>query len=101
MLVGWRLVLRLRRGAPPPPADEPAALKLAARLTHGAIYLLLLAIPVSGAVAWNTGLGAAGEAHEVLGNALFVLVLVHVAGELVQHFVLRSDVMRRMVRPGR
>ena len=32
--VVWRLVLRLRRGAPPPPENEPTVLKSLAHMAH-------------------------------------------------------------------
>jgi len=37
VLVLWRLVLRMTHGAPLPPEDESAALKLVATLTHGVL----------------------------------------------------------------
>jgi len=34
----WRIALRLTRGAPPAPADEPRALQIVAAATHGLLY---------------------------------------------------------------
>lgn len=99
LFVAWRLVLRARRGAPPPPEAEHPALKLVAKLTHGTLYLLLVLLPVSGGVAWFGGVEAAAEAHEVMKTALLALVVLHVLGALFHQFVLHSDVLARMKRP--
>lgn len=96
-----RIYLRLTRGAPSPPADEPRLLQLAAEAVHGLIYLLLLALPVSGAVAWFGGIALAGETHELLQNVLLGAIFLHVGGAIFQHFVLRSQVLMRMFRPSR
>lgn len=94
----WRIALRLTRGAPPPPADDPRTLRYAAAATHGLLYLLLLLVPLSGLAAWFGGVAPAGEAHEILKTLLLVVVLLHIAGALYQRFVLRSEVLQRMVR---
>ncbi|MEC9342719.1 MAG: cytochrome b/b6 domain-containing protein [Pseudomonadota bacterium] len=99
VLAAWRVALRLRRGAPPLPADDSALQRMVARVTHGALYLAILLVPVSGAVAWFGGVAAAAEAHELAKPAIIVLLVLHIAGALFQHFIAKSDVMRRMVRP--
>ncbi len=99
-LVLWRIVLRLTRGAPPPPASEPRPLQIAAAATHGLLYLLLLALPVSGLVGWYGGVGSAGEVHELMKTVLMLLIFLHIAGALYQRFVLKTDVVTRMIRPG-
>src|ERR1700744_1713253 len=43
-----RLALRLRYGAPPLPAGMPEPMKLAARLSHLAFYLLMIGLPLIG-----------------------------------------------------
>src|SRR5260370_23373825 len=43
-----RLVVRLRYGAPPLPADLPEPMKLAAHLSHYALYALMIAMPLIG-----------------------------------------------------
>lgn len=98
-LVIWRLALRARRGAPPPPEAEAPALKLVAKATHGGLYLLMILMPVSGAVAWFRGAEQAAEAHEVLRIVLLALIGLHIAGALYHQFVLRSGLMTRMRRP--
>jgi len=98
-LVLWRIVLRSRRAAPPLPEGEHPALKFAAKVTHGGLYALLLALPLSGAVAWFGGVGAAGDAHEVMKTLLMALVALHVAGALYHQFVLKDGLLLRMKRP--
>jgi cytochrome b561 len=94
-----RVWLRLTRGAPPSPAGDPAPARIAAHSVHGLLYLLIFLLPISGGVAWFGGVEQAAEAHEVLKTVLLVVVVVHVAGALVQQFVMRSGVLMRMFRP--
>lgn len=99
VLVIWRMAIKAKRGAPELPEDEPAALKLAANLTHLGLYGLLILTAVSGGMAWFGGLRWAAEGHEVLKTLVLLLVAVHVLGALYQQIVLKSDVMKRMGRP--
>lgn len=94
-----RIGLRLTRGAPPPPPDEPRLLQLLSEVVHVAIYALLLLLPVSGLVAWFLAVPAAGAIHVLMKNALLGAIVLHVAGALFQHFIRRSDVLMRMLRP--
>lgn len=98
-LVIWRMVLKVRRGAPLPPAHEPSILQKIATGTHLALYLFTIVTVLSGGLAWFGGLRAAGTAHEIFKTVLLVLIGLHVAGALYQKFVLKSDVMARMLRP--
>lgn len=115
--LGWRLT----HAVPPLPATTPGWQQAAARGLHWAFYGLLLLLPLTGwAITSIEGdavslLGLpmpalpvpGGEAaediveetHEILGNVLLVLALVHVAAGLKHHFVDRDDVLRRML-PG-
>ena len=94
-----RIVLKLRRGAPAPPAEERAILRFAAKAVHVGFYAVILLMPLTGALAWFGGVEASATAHRAGMLAIFVLLLLHVAGALYQHFVLKTDVMRRMLRP--
>lgn len=96
VLVIIRLYVRLTRGAPPLPADEPAALKFAAHATHWGLYGLMILLPVTGAMAWFGGVLPAAQAHSVLRVAMILLVFLHIGGALYQSLVLKSDVMSRM-----
>ncbi len=100
VLMIWRVVLRLRLGAPPPPADEHPALRFLAAAVHVLFYVLLLGMPVSGAVAWFGGFALPAEAHGVAAKLLIALVILHVAAAVAHRFWFRSGVMERMVRPG-
>jgi len=99
VLVVVRMAIKAKRGAPPLPENEPAVLKLAAHGTHLALYALLILMPVSGAVAWFGGVEKAADGHEAMKVLVLVLVALHVAGALFQHFILKSDVLNRMRKP--
>lgn len=99
LLALTRIGLRLTRGAPPPPADEPWLLQLLSEVVHIAIYAFLLVLPLSGLVAWFLEVPAAGLIHVFLQNALLAAIALHVAGALFQHFIRRTDVLMRMLRP--
>lgn len=96
VLTLWRIVLRVRRGAPALPDEEPEGLKRVAKLTHLAFYGLLIAMPISGALAWVAGFKLPAEAHEVAAKLMMALIVLHVLGALVQQFVIKTDVMLRM-----
>lgn len=99
LLALTRIALRMTRGAPPPPADEPRLLQIFAEIVHVAIYVLLILLPLSGIAAWFFSISAAGAVHVLLEQALLAAITLHVAGALFQHFVRRSDVLMRMLRP--
>ncbi|MEE4189128.1 MAG: cytochrome b/b6 domain-containing protein [Roseobacter sp.] len=92
----WRVVLRLRLGAPALPEEEPQTFKLVAKVTHLAFYVILLAMPISGALAWLLGWEAPADAHEVAAKVMLALIILHVLGALGQQIVLKTDVMKRM-----
>lgn len=100
LLVIWRLTIRARRGAPAAPENEPAILKLAAAATHFGLYALMILMPVSGMAAWFGRIEIAAEAHGAMRIVLLALVALHVAGALYHQFVLKTDVLARMKRPG-
>lgn len=95
-LMIWRLALRLRHGAPPPPAGEHPVLSLVAKIVHILFYVLLIGMPLSGAAAWFGGLQAPAAAHGLAGKAIMALVVLHVAAALAHRFWFRTDVLSRM-----
>ncbi len=99
LLVLWRLGLRIFRGAPPALEKEPSHLRFASKVAHTAFYFVLLAMPLSGLVAWFGRIEAAAVAHNVMKVALVVLIVLHVLAVLVHQFVLRTDLFVRMKRP--
>lgn len=118
-LVVLRLAWRLTGGVPVWPPGTPAWERAAALATHVALYLLLIAMPVSGylinsasnfpLVVWGlfelpnlTGederLQALAElAHLSMFWIMAALVLLHVAAALRHHWLLKDDVLRRML----
>ncbi|MFT8244420.1 cytochrome b [Roseomonas sp. BN140053] len=113
-----RLGLRLRRGAPPLPADLPEPMRLAAQLSHVALYGLMIAMPLLG---WAM-LSAEGmpvvlfgglrlppilppglelyallrAAHGYLAYAFFAVILLHIGGALFHALVRRDGVFEAM-----
>ncbi len=97
--VVWRVVLRLRRGVPPPPENEPAPLKTVSHVAHWAFYGVLAAMSVTGLVAWFGDVAPAAQAHNVLKVVLLALIALHILAVPFHWIVLKNDVMRRMIRP--
>jgi cytochrome b561 len=119
LLVLARLAWRLGHRPPPLPTLMPAWQKRAAEVGHGLLYLLMVAIPLSGwlmssAKGFQTvylGLlpipdllgkdKALGEAlqtlHLSLNLTLIAVVAGHVGAALKHHFIDRDDVLRRML----
>ncbi|KAG9600926.1 hypothetical protein KCV01_g7762, partial [Aureobasidium melanogenum] len=107
------------------PPDEPAPhwQKVIAHIVHGVLYLLIVAIPLSG-WAFNSAHGFPlqyfkqfnlpalveknDELSQVLGTAhvylfwfLLLVVAAHAGGALKHHFIDRDDTLRRMLPFGR
>jgi cytochrome b561 len=97
--VAWRFVLRLSRGAPLAPENEPAPLKTMSHVAHWAFYAVLAAMAVTGSLAWFGDVTQAAQAHNVLKVVLLALVALHVLAVPFHHLVLKNNVMRRMIRP--
>ena len=98
-LVAWRIALKFTRGAPNPPESEHPLLQLAARASHIVMNLLLLAMAVTGGLAWFGGIEALAELHEAGKTLLLLLIGLHVVAVMYHQFVLRTNVMDRMKRP--
>jgi cytochrome b561 len=98
VLVLARIVVRRMRGAPEINTEEHPALRLIAQATHSGLYVLLILLAISGSLAWFGGVAQSALAHKVLKTLVLALVVLHVAGALVQHFYLKSDSLRRMTR---
>jgi cytochrome b561 len=123
LLVLVRLAWRLGHRPPPLPAGMPAWQRQASGVVHALLYVLMVAIPLSGwlmssakgfqtvwfgvlplpdLVAKDEGLGEAlATAHKLLNFSLAGLVLLHVAAALKHHFIDRDDVLRRMSLSGK
>ncbi|AXJ95655.1 MULTISPECIES: cytochrome b [unclassified Sphingomonas] len=113
--VAWRLGHR----APPYPAAMPAWEKGVAHANQWGLYLLMLALPLTGwlmvsgpgpsrPMTWfglfimphlpasKAAAGFGHEAHGILGWAMVALVVLHVAAALRHHFVRRDQILSRM-----
>jgi cytochrome b561 len=113
--LGWRLMHR----PPPPPAAMPAWQHSAANIAHFFLYLLTLAIPISGwlmssasglqvvylgqfpipdLLAKNKELAEElKQLHEALNWLMVAVVALHVAAALKHHLFDRDDVLQRML----
>jgi cytochrome b561 len=113
-----RLVVRLRYGAPPLPLDLPEPMKLAAYLSHYALYALMIAMPLIGwamlsaaeypVVIWPgiwlpQILPLDPSLHTLLWNAhfylafcFFALILMHLAAGLFHALIRRDGVFDAM-----
>jgi cytochrome b561 len=114
-----RIAWRLARGRPPMAPDMPRLQRVAARTSHVMLYLLPVAMPVSGWVINSAGnfpfrvfrlvtlppVTAPDEALQHLAESvhfwLFVLfaivVSAHVAAALYHHLVVRDHVLQAML----
>ena len=111
--LGWRL----RHPPPPPVPDARWALALAA-FAHGALYVLMFVLPVTGLVTWwlrgrglDFGLfalpsplaadrplaGRAETLHAALAWATMAVASLHVAAALFHAIVRRDGVLSRML----
>ncbi|GGA03142.1 cytochrome like B561 [Dyella caseinilytica] len=121
MLFVIRITVRLRVGRLASTANMPAFTRAAAALTHIVMYALLLALPLLGwALSSAQGkpvhlfgatLPALVGADDDLADSLqtwhvdaawllLALVILHVSAALWHHFILRDDILRKML-PGR
>ena len=91
-----RLVIRLFRGAPPPPEADPAWQRKAAEWTHWVLYALAIVVPWSGGFAFYLRSETAADVHEVLKTLLLVIALLHTAAALYHQFVVKDNLMARM-----
>ena len=98
-LMIWRLTMRLRRGAPPPPESEPGWMQIISRGNHYAFYVVLIAMPIFGAAAVATLIPWLGTAHEWAGIVLLVLIALHISGAVLHMIRPRSTAWQRMLRP--
>jgi cytochrome b561 len=96
VIAAWRLALRRRHGAPPPPEAEPELARKASKAGHALLYALLFALPAVGLAAWFLPSKTLGDLHEVGTNLLLWVAGAHVAAVLVHQFWWRTSILRRM-----
>lgn len=92
----WRLMLRKSRGVPEEPVNEAAWMKMAAKSGHIALYALMFFVPLSGAAAYFGGIDQAAGIHSLMKPVLIIVIVAHVGGGLYQHFIAKTDVLKRM-----
>lgn len=119
LLIVLRLAWRIVHPAPPLPASMGRLSRLAAHIGHWVLYVLMLAIPVSGwlmssaqgfSVVWfgvvplpdlvakNADVGALlTQVHKYLNYALLAAVIGHVGAALQHHFIKKDAVLARML----
>lgn len=94
-----RLGLRLVKGAPAAPPEEPPVLRLAAKLAHGTFYALFFLLPLSGIGAYYFANETAGFVHGgPLKALMWLLIAVHILALLVHQFYWKTPVASRMSR---
>jgi cytochrome b561 len=99
--VAWRLILRVSRGAPHAPAGTNRLLKLAGDAGHIALYALMIAMPVTGLMAFYGGFDGLGDLHgELLKSLLWALIALHVVAAFYHHFFLKDGLLNRMRKAG-
>lgn len=114
--LGWRFTWVM----PAWPESMGGLQRLVAKVTHVALYGLMLVVPLTGWIMSSAGkypltiyglfdwpklavtkgsplAEAAHEGHEVLGFLMAGLVVLHIAAALHHHFVIRDNVLRRML----
>jgi cytochrome b561/polyisoprenoid-binding protein YceI len=122
-LAALRLLWRWLNPTPPLPSNLKPYERFLAHFTHAALYVLLFAMPLTGwimssargfPVSWFNlyqlpdlvGKSAPlyhamVRTHAVLAIALALTLVLHIAGALKHHFVLKDDTLRRMLPFGR
>lgn len=99
VLAIWRLAVRLRHGVPAAPREESVLLKRIAAAAHFLLYLFIFGMPITGALAWYFSFRAMGDIHELAKPVIIIVVGLHAAAALWQHFYMKSEVLVRMLRP--
>lgn len=121
-----RALWRLKQGWPIPVSRYSAVEHSLAKITHWLLLILTLLMPLAGminsgasghgfgifglelaphnytedgqAIAYSEAWRDAGRtAHRYLGNALMVLIVLHIAGALKHHFIDKDATLKRML----
>ena len=117
LFVLFRLAVRFTF-SPPPDLPAPKWQTGCAHLVHLLLYLMMLALPLSGILIYQAGgkdvhffgmlipqiltpdqglKGAAHEFHEFMGNAIYLVVGVHIFAALWHQLVMKDGILLRML----
>ncbi|RYE78741.1 MAG: cytochrome b [Hyphomicrobiales bacterium] len=94
-----RLAIRFWRGVPEPHSTNPPLVNFAGQAAHVLLYAFLFAMPLTGAIAWFTGLELSAELHELGRLILIPLIALHALGALAEHFLFHTNSLTRMLKP--
>ncbi len=119
LVVLVRLIWRIRQGFPQPVDPGASFLNIISRVWHWSLLLIIIAIPVSGFIASDTGFRDISffglitfpdllgfdytlheqfeGIHEFLANLIIPLVGIHVLAALKHHFWDKDDTLNRMI----
>jgi cytochrome b561 len=97
-LVAVRLVIRLVSKVPRPVSVGPRWMQYAASASHAVFYILLLATPIFGLLAFYAG-DPWGDIHSLNKPVLILLISLHVLVAFYHHFWLRDGTLKRMLSP--
>ena len=94
-----RVIIRMVRGVPGIPEGQSGPKVWIAVLTQVFLYLILFVMPITGAMAWFLGYASMAEIHAYAKPLIILAVIVHFAGALMQHYVAKTNVLVRMMKP--
>jgi cytochrome b561 len=99
VLVLLRVVVRLIRKGPPE-APGSKAMQLGAKVGHLALYVLMLAVPVTGYLSYSNLDRNMGGIHGAVTNLLLIVAFGHAILAFYHHYVLKDGLLYRMF-PGK
>ena len=91
-----RIVFRIYFGAPPLPKAVPFFIRILAKLSHLALYLLVFLMPLTGLLGWHTNSEMLLFTHSIISNCLLVLILTHICAVGFHEGLLGSQLIYRM-----
>ena len=94
----FRLAIRFWRGVPEPHSTNPPLINFFGHAAHVLLYAFLFAMPLTGAIAWFTGLELSAELHELGRLILIPLILLHALGALAEHFLFHTHSLIRILK---
>ena len=94
-----RVLIRMFRGVPDAPAGQSGPKMWIAAATQVFLYLILFVMPITGGMAWFLGYASMAEIHAYAKPLIILAVIVHFAGALMQHYVAKTNVLVRMMKP--